>query len=613
MIRHVLEIRAGGRSFPLLRDPLYLGLTYRDYLARADRIALEREVIPGGPRMRFEVPSYRITMVDAGRASARVRGFAAEAAFQGEDVVETILPVFVLDDKRVVLTSRMAIRIDPDIAEAARLVERFGLKPVEARGALLIADAPPGTDTTGIVQLLAKERGVLYAEPDFVTIGRTLRPTVSRPVALAAMREEVQPALIQVRADAAWKEVDPSPAVRIAVLDSGIDTRHPALAGSLVAAFDAMTGAADASSQSWEPHGTACAGLALGLSNDPPFSGVAAGCSLLAVRVARSPAPGAPWATSNSILRRGLDWAVDNGADVISNSWGGGPPSNLVAEGVVRALSHGRAGRGCIVVFAAGNDGGRVEFPGSLRGVIAVAGVNGSDEHKTRTSSDGESWWSSNVGPEIDLAAPSVGLLTTDNLGPAGRTPSDYRSDFNGTSAATPIVAGAAALLLSANPTLTHAAVHQLLTTTADKVGTDPYNRQGRNDTLGSGRLNIKRAVDLLRSQRRRRGLVVAVPLDETTRLYVLATIGAGPAILLPGKDGRLADVDAGFGALAAAGRDVDVAFSAVRASLIGEMLVGAQPPETADNAGTGSADEPPLGEVRLPRPEENVFAGIRA
>jgi len=116
---------------------------------------------------------------------------------------------------------------------------------------------------------------------------------------------------------------------------------------------------------------------------------------------------------------------------------------------------------------AAGNASGPVDFPGNLNNVFTVSASNEYDEFKTKTSRDGEYWWGSNFGPEVDLSAPGVHNLTTDISGAGGYTEDDY-TDFNGTSSATPIVAGAAGLLLSANNDLTELQVRDRLKQVAD-------------------------------------------------------------------------------------------------------------------------------------------------
>ena len=146
------------------------------------------------------------------------------------------------------------------------------------------------------------------------------------------------------------------------------------------------------------------------------------------------------------------------------------------------------------MVIAAGNNFSAVSFPGTLAEVLTVAASNEYDEAKTPTSKDGETWWGTNYGPQIDIAAPGVHNMTTDIGGADGYTPDDYIPDFNGTSSATPIVAGACALVISANRSLTGSEVTDLITSTADKVGPYPYT-DGRNDFFGAGRLNVLAAV----------------------------------------------------------------------------------------------------------------------
>ena len=136
---------------------------------------------------------------------------------------------------------------------------------------------------------------------------------------------------------------------------------------------------------------------------------------------------------------------------MLSNSWGGGPPSNAISDAFEEARTEGRNGKGCVIVVAAGNADGNVQYPADLPEVLSVSASNEFDEPKTKASRDGGNWWGSCFGPEVDIAAPGVHNCTTDITSTAGYDPSNYFAIFNGTSSATPIVAGAAGLVLSAN------------------------------------------------------------------------------------------------------------------------------------------------------------------
>ena len=106
-------------------------------------------------------------------------------------------------------------------------------------------------------------------------------------------------------------------------------------------------------------------------------------------------------------------------------------------------------------------------------------------------SSDGEDWWGSNFGPTMHVLAPGVFIGTTDIVGPAGYEPGNFTKTFNGTSSATPAVAGTAALMLSANPALSASSVRNLLSATAKKI----EKQKAWTPELGWGRLDAGKAV----------------------------------------------------------------------------------------------------------------------
>jgi subtilisin family serine protease len=177
-------------------------------------------------------------------------------------------------------------------------------------------------------------------------------------------------------------------------------------------------------------------------------------------------------------------------ADVLSNSWGGGLPSDAIRLAFERARTQGRGGKGCVVVIAAGNAESNIPFPATLPNMLVVGASNQADQRKTKATFpvDGENWWGSNFGPTMSLVAPGVGIKTTDMRGAAGYSAGNYVDTFNGTSSATPHVAAAAALILSLQPNLKEVDVRKIITSTAKALPDTKPN-------VGSGRLNLLKAL----------------------------------------------------------------------------------------------------------------------
>ena len=161
---------------------------------------------------------------------------------------------------------------------------------------------------------------------------------------------------------------------------------------------------------------------------------------------------------------------------------------DVITNAFERARTNGRLGKGAVIVVAAGNAQMEVSYPGNLPQVLTVGASNQWDRRKTKTSQDGENWWGSNFGTGLDLMAPGVHILTTDISGARGYAGGMTTDTFNGTSAATPFVAAAAALLISACPDLGEADVRRHLTITADRMF---LGNSKLDPNAGSGRLNV--------------------------------------------------------------------------------------------------------------------------
>ena len=403
-------------------------------------------------------------------------------------------------DAAVVPTATVIVE-GASTSELKKMKEDFGLEVLDegSEGKLLLR-VPEGGEK-GVKQAAAAakkvyERGkVAAAHPNFVRVMHQIKPSAAGGQPLWNHINDGSPGVpgADVAAPAAWLLTKGMPEVRVAVLDEGVDTGHPALKEAVVAEIDFVDGNAAAKPDGDDAHGTACAGIIV--SRDTGTPGLAPTCSLVAIRIAKGDGHDG-WVFDDFKTADAIDWAWKDGkADVLSNSWGGGPPVDAISRAFERARTRGRDGKGCVLAIATGNWDGNVNYPATLPNVLAVGASNPWDERKSRTSQDGESWWGSCFGRELSLLAPGVKIATTDIGGAAGYGRGNFVTNFNGTSSATPHVAAAAALILSLVPALTEQRVREIITASADRL-----TANGRWDKfVGWGRLNIFAALRLAR------------------------------------------------------------------------------------------------------------------
>lgn len=300
-------------------------------------------------------------------------------------------------------------------------------------------------------------------------------------------------------ASRAWDISTGSPETVIAIIDEGVQLDHEDLVEKIVAEYSAIPDDEDSNpNNDDDSHGTNCAGIAAATTNNSlGVAGICPECSLMPVQIAYSQFNGVYWITKDSWIADAFIWAVDNGADVLSNSWGGGTPSNLIDEAITYAITNGRDGLGSIVFFAAGNSNSDVIYPARNDDVIAVGATSPCDERKNPSSCDGENWGSC-YGPELDVVAPGVEWWSTDMMGKAGYVDGNYFDHMNGTSSATPAAAGVAGLILSHAPCLTGAQVREILQQSAeDLVGPPEEDIPGWDEYMGWGRINANDALIL--------------------------------------------------------------------------------------------------------------------
>lgn len=266
--------------------------------------------------------------------------------------------------------------------------------------------------------------------------------------------------------------------VGVAVLDTGIDINHPDLEFAGGRRFYMVTTGPpgqrglreDDNYNDVNGHGTHVAGTIAALDNELGVVGVAPEVALYAVKVLGDNGSG-----SISTVVAGIDWAVDNGIPIINMSLGSSSHSQTLKDACDNAYQEGH-----LLVSSAGNSGNsegtgdNVGYPAKYPSVIAVAASNSSNKRA----------WFSSTGPDVELIAPGVGVLST--------VPDGYAS-YNGTSMASPHVAGTAALVWAADSGLSNEEVRSILRDTAEDLGL-AINHQGYGMVRAD--LAVKEVVD---------------------------------------------------------------------------------------------------------------------
>lgn len=286
--------------------------------------------------------------------------------------------------------------------------------------------------------------------------------------------------LAKIQAFQAWQATTGSSNVVVAILDSGANMNQPDLAGRLLPGYDFVNGTASVTDDFG--HGTAvCGTVAADGNNGLGVAGVAYGCSVMPVKVMDSSGFAA-----YSTIASGIKFAVDNGARVINLSIAGSDASATLQQAIDYAWSNN-----VVVVAAAGNAATNTPmYPAACNHVLGVSA----------TAADDSLAYFSSYGSYVQISAPGTMIWTTqsDTNHPYGA--------WQGTSFASPVVAGVAALVISANPTLSNDQVVSLLEQSADDLGApgyDPY--------FGYGRVDALRAVGLASAAP---GAVVSMPQE---------------------------------------------------------------------------------------------------
>ncbi len=376
-----------------------------------------------------------------------------------------------------VVPGQYALRLaDPaDRAAAiARLPSGFQVvRDLESLGWLVVEDLGHSTATS--VQhaqtRLAAVDGVADVEPIVIyrTSGLSHSPEQSGGHVVAAEASN-DPLIWQqwgnysVNATDAW-EITQGAGVIVAVIDTGVDPTHEDLAANLLPGFDYVDDDADPTDE--DGHGTHVAGTVAAVRNNAlGGAGVAPQASILPVRVL------GPGGGFGGDVAAGIEFAVNNGADVINLSLGSPSIDPLIQSAVAFAIAND-----VVVVATAGNLGlAQLRYPANYPGVIGVGAL----------TPGGSVAGFSNTGTHVDVVAPGVSIWSA---APSAVLGVDYRQ-IDGTSMASPHVAGIAALLRASNPGFSQAQVAARIADTSIDIGAP-----GLDTSSGSGRVDAYRAL----------------------------------------------------------------------------------------------------------------------
>lgn len=415
---------------------------------------------------------HSIRILFTGTLSVLMAGVPTFAAFAVSDAGSARLLVReTLQEQRALRTSTASFRAD-EVLVKFKNAEKFTRVPV-----------PTGDTLDNVLASFRGRSDVLYAEPNYIA---TAYATPNDPY--YSYQWHLDNATFGgIHTEPAWN-VTRGAGVIVAVIDTGIAyenyfvySQAPDLANtSFVAGYDFVND--DTHPNDDNSHGTHVAGtVAQSTNNNVGVAGVAYEASLMPVKVLDKNGSG-----SYADVAEGIRWAVDHGAHVISLSLGGPSSSSALQDAVAYAYNNG-----VVVVAASGNDNGAIGYPAAYDDYVIAVGATRYDEARAPYS---------NYGTSLDIVAPGGDLNVDQNGDTYGdgvlqQTFSGSYSNFGyyffqGTSMATPHVAGVAALVIANGNATTSDQVRSALETTADDLGA-----AGHDNFYGHGLVNAAAAL----------------------------------------------------------------------------------------------------------------------
>lgn len=470
-----------GEVVPAISLPVdHLQLAVRhdpgvDLMARATSVGVPSVEVRSSPLDDWSFLTLSAPLPDATRPE-RVRALAAL------DGVAFVAPVLRNEDGWAVPTADILMQLEPGyggsigpvlsgLSDLAIVEEEFGGMQ---RAYRLRSSSTDGADVLAQAKLLAQDPRVTWAEPDFLISARRAYipndPGFGNLWGFLNTGQGGGTPGIDMDVDLAWDVTRGASSVRVLVLDDGSDLNHPDL--NEFAANNLTT----SNRGPCDRHGVPVAGcVSARIDNSLGTVGVAPYCPTLAARVfvASSNCSGSG-AIQSSWIVNGLAWGETLGALVSNTSLQIGSSSSAIKNKYSSTRNNGMVHFGA----AGNNNQSGAVYPASLSTVQEISAI------EARGKKASFSNYSSNV-----IAAPGKGIYTTDLLGSAGFAPGNY-AFLDGTSFASPYVAGIAALMRTVNPNLGPAETVSILQTTTIDLGAN-----GRDPIFGWGLANANNAV----------------------------------------------------------------------------------------------------------------------
>ncbi len=373
-----------------------------------------------------------------------------------------------LDGSKGFKDGQLLLKVKGGAQEEKRILKKYRLNFIQRlpRTEYVLASFNNQNDNKNfadIIRKLQQEDSVARAQPNYIyrTFGLPNDPQFKR-----------QWALNSVNGNKTWSTAPTGSGAKpviVAVLDTGVDVNHPDLRTRLVSGINMLNPLK--SSRDSDGHGTHIAGIISALTNNK--TGIAGVAGMAPVKVMPVKVfdgnEGSDVSISNGII-----WAVDHGARVINMSFGSYSKSEVLNEAIDYAYK-----KGVVLVAAAGNWASEeVSYPAAVSRVIAVSAI----DNKNNISEF------SSYGPLIDICAPGEDIYSTFWDPYKGST----YTEMSGTSMASPMVAGLAALLLTKNPKLTNDEIRQIIEVSATDLGDSGWDTK-----YGHGKINVDKAMTI--------------------------------------------------------------------------------------------------------------------